>query len=69
MELTLGDYAMISKDDSVIVAGTINGLKVNRHGIERVSFEGIEHWFWISDGFTFVDTSEEGEQDGSVQPE
>ena len=68
MEVTLGDYAMLAKDDSVIVAGTINGLKLNRHGIERVSFEGIDHWFWMSDGWQFVTTEEESE-DGSVQPE
>jgi hypothetical protein len=69
MDVTLGDYAMLAKEDKVIVAGTIDGLKLNRHGIERVSFGGIDHWFWISDGWQFVDTNEEGEEDGSIQPE
>ena len=66
MEITLGDYAMIAKDDKVIVAGTIDGLKLNRHGIERVSFEGIDHWFWLSDGWAFVDDTEEEKENGTI---
>ena len=67
MEITLGDYAMIAKDDKVVVAGTIDGLKLNRHGIERVSFEGIVHWLWLSDGWQFVDdTNGEEETDGAL---
>ncbi len=69
MEIGIGDFVHVTKDDEIFISGTIDGIKLNRHGLERVSFAGLDTWFWMADGWMFADSSEAGEEDGSVQPE
>jgi hypothetical protein len=69
MEIGIGDFVHVAKDDEIFISGTIDGIKLNRHGLERVSFAGLEAWFYMADGWQFATTEEEGEEDGSVQPE
>ena len=52
---------------STAVFGAIDGMKLSRGEIERVSIEEMDHWFWMSEGWKFI-TSED-EEDGQIQPE
>ena len=69
MEIGIGDFVHVAKDDEIFISGTIDGIKLNRHGLERVSFAGLEAWFYMADGWQFGTTEVEGEEDGSIQPE
>lgn len=55
-------------NDTTIIGGIVDGMKLGRNGLERISIEKIEHWFWMSDGWEFL-VDEEDEADGSIQPE
>lgn len=55
-------------NETTVVAGVVDGIKVGRAGLERISIENIEGWFWMSDGWEFL-VDEEAADDGSVQPE
>lgn len=55
-------------NENTVVAGVVDGIKLGRFGLERISIENIEGWFFISDGWQFLVDAEE-EQDGSIQPE
>lgn len=68
MEIGIGDRVAITNSAECFVIGAIDGMKMNRNGIERISFEGLDHWFWLTDGWQFV-VEEEGEDDGEIQPE
>ena len=67
MEVGLGSYLSVMKD-STFVTGIINGIKLKDGELERVSFECIDIWFYMSDGWAFVEQEqqEEGEEDGEV---
>lgn len=70
MEIGIGDFVHVVKDDEIFVSGTIDGIKLNRHGLERVSFAGLESWFYMADGWQFYDpTAEEETENGEIQPE
>lgn len=55
-------------NDTTIIGGIVDGMKLGRNGLERISIEKIDHWFWMSDGWEFL-VDEEDEADGSIQPE
>lgn len=70
MEIGIGDFVHIAKDDEIFISGTIDGIKLNRHGLERVSFAGLDAWFYMADGWQFHDsTLEEEKENGEIQPE
>lgn len=69
MEVGIGDFVMVAKDEEIFVTGTIDGIKLNRHGLERVSFAGLDNWFYMADGWQFVDSTEEEKDNGEIQPE
>lgn len=54
-------------NDTTIIGGIVDGMKLGRNGLERISIEKIDHWFWMSDGWEFL-VDEEDEADGSIQP-
>lgn len=55
-------------NENTVVAGIVDGIKLGRAGLERISIENIEGWFWMSDGWEFLVDAEEA-QDGAIQPE
>jgi len=66
-EVGLGVPVTIGRDSTVVV-GIIDGIKLSRNGVERISIEGMDYWFWLSDGWQLLVEEEENE-DGSIQPE
>lgn len=68
--IALNDVVAITKGDTYI-AGPVDGIKLVRGELERVSFEHLDAWFWLSDGWKFLVVEEEESEvtDGSVQPE
>ena len=66
IEIGLGTPVMLSRGNTVVI-GAIDGMKLSRGEIERVSLEEMDHWFWMSEGWKFV--TSEGDEDGQIQPE
>lgn len=62
MQLFLGDWVTIRKNESYI-SGRVNGLKMNKGELERLSFEEVNGWFSMKDGWLFVIEMEEDEND------
>jgi hypothetical protein len=62
----LGAEVQIVKGDTLVV-GRIDGMKLVRGEVERVSLEEIDYWFYMDMGWKFL--SEEGEKDAEIQPE
>lgn len=67
MEIGLGVPVTIVRDTTV-VGGVIDGIKLSRNGVERLSIEGMDYWFWLSDGWQLLVDEEESEN-GQIQPE
>lgn len=65
MDIGLGSYIGLGRG-STIITGQINGIKLSRGEVERISFEEIELWFWLSDGWTALDMEA---TNGEIQPE
>lgn len=65
MEIGLGDFVSIIKD-STVVTGLINGLKLDNGQLERVSFECIDQWFYMDNGWAFVAEEDLEEEDAEV---
>ena len=66
IEIGLGTPVMLSRGNTVVI-GAIDGMKLSRGEIERVSIEEMDHWFWMSEGWKFI--TNDGEEDGQIQPE
>jgi hypothetical protein len=66
MEIGLGSSVGLTRG-TTMVFGLIDGIKLNRGEIERVSIESMDYWFWMSEGWQFI--SEEEEENGEIQPE
>lgn len=52
-------------NDTTIIAGIVDGMKLGRNGLERISIEKIDYWFWMSDGWEFL-VDEEDAADGTI---
>jgi hypothetical protein len=48
------------KGDTV-VSGKVEGIKLDRGQLEKVALEYIDGWFYMSDGWQFLDETEEEE--------
>lgn len=64
MDIGIGSYVTLQKELTEIT-GMIDGIKVNEHGLERVSIANIENWFWMNTGWKFAEFVEEIE-DGEI---
>lgn len=64
MDIGIGSYVTLQKELTEIT-GMIDGIKVNEHGLERVSIANIEVWFWMNTGWKFAEFVEEIE-DGEI---
>lgn len=58
MEIGLGAYLSVMKD-TTIVTGIVNGIKLADGELERVSFECLDIWLYMSDGWVFIEQKEE----------
>lgn len=67
MEIGLG-VPVTLVNDTTMVAGIIDGIKLNRNGVERISIEQMDYWFYLMDGWQLLVEEEESE-DGQIQPE
>lgn len=67
LEIGLGVRVGLVRGDTAVF-GAIDGLKMTRGEIERVSIEEVDHWFWMSEGWKFIADEEESEN-GEIQPE
>lgn len=64
MDIGIGSYVTLQKDLTEIT-GMVDGIKVNEHGLERVSIANIDIWFWMNSGWKFAELVEEVE-DGEI---
>lgn len=64
MDIGIGSYVTLQKDLTEIT-GMVDGIKVNEHGLERVSIANIDIWFWMNSGWKFAELIEEVE-DGEI---
>jgi len=58
VDLGIGSYVTMLKGTTQ-VTGLIDGIKVNEEGLERVSIMELDHWFFMSSGWQFVEESED----------
>jgi hypothetical protein len=65
LEIGLNSYIGLGRG-STIITGAINGIKLNRGEVERISFDEIDAWFWLSEGWTVLDMEA---ANGEIQPE
>jgi len=63
-EIGLGVPVTIGRDSTVVV-GIIDGIKLSRNGVERISIEGMDYWFWLSDVWQLL-VDEEETEDGEI---
>lgn len=66
-EITLGSYVTLKKEETFVI-GAIDGLKLVRGNLERISVEEMDYWFWMSDGWQIVidQPTEEEEENGEI---
>jgi hypothetical protein len=62
MQVFLGDYVTIQRGDTV-VSGKVEGLKLDKGQLEKVAIEQIDTWFYMSNGWQFLDETEEEEDE------
>lgn len=66
MQVFLGDNITLvweQEGDPTFVTGQVSGIVLDRHKkIERVYIAGIDHAFWMSQGWKFVDEIEEEDE-------
>lgn len=62
MQVFLGDIVTVTKEE-VFITGRVNGVKLDKGQLECVSFEHIDIWFYMWQGWKFIDTKEEYEDD------
>lgn len=60
IEIGLGSYVGVTKGDT-LVTGFINGIKLFQGVVERVSFDDIEYWFYLDQGWKIVELGEREE--------
>ena len=65
LEIGLGSYIGVGRG-STMVTGLINGIKLYQGELERISFDEIDTWFYLTEGWTVIDMESE---DGTIQPE
>ena len=62
MNLFLGDNVTLVLDlepEATFVTGLISGIVLDKHKkVERVYIQGIDHAFWMTLGWKFVDDEE-----------
>jgi hypothetical protein len=56
----LGSYVGVTKGET-LVTGYINGIKLYEGVVERVSFDEIEYWFYLDQGWKIVELGESDE--------
>lgn len=61
----MGSYVILRKGMTT-VTGLISGLKADQDGLERICIMEMDQWFWLTDGWQFI---EEVEDDAEIQPE
>jgi hypothetical protein len=62
MQIFLGDYVTIVRGDTA-VSGKVEGVKLDKGQLEKVAFEFIDAWFYLDNGWVFVDDTEEAEDE------
>lgn len=62
MNIFLGDEITLMRGD-VWITGKVNGIKLDKGHLAKVSIEGLDIWFEMELGWKFVDESEDIEID------
>ena len=65
MEIGLGSYIGLARG-STLVTGLINGIKLYQGEVERISFDEIDAWFYLTEGWKVMDMEADN---GEIQPE
>lgn len=62
MNVFLGDEVTLNRDETW-VTGRVNGIKLDRGNLEKISIEGIDTWFYMEWGWKFAEEITEIEID------
>ena len=66
MQVFLGDNITLvweQEGEPTFVTGQVSGIVLDRHKkVERIYIAGIDHAFWMSQGWKFVDEIEEEDE-------
>lgn len=66
MQVFLGDNITLvweQEGEPTFVTGQVSGIVLDRHKkVERVYIAGIDHAFWMSQGWKFVDEVDEDDE-------
>lgn len=65
MNIFLGDEVVLVKNDTS-VTGRVRGLVLDTHTkeLERIFIHDIHQEFWVTDGWQFLDMTEEEDENG-----
>jgi 2-keto-4-pentenoate hydratase/2-oxohepta-3-ene-1,7-dioic acid hydratase in catechol pathway len=58
MQIFLGDTVTLMKGDTIIT-GKVEGVKLDKGQLEKVAIENIDTWFYMENGWQFLDDTEE----------
>jgi len=58
MQIFLGDHVTIVRGDT-LVSGKVEGVKLDKGQLEKVALENIDTWFYLENGWVFVDETED----------
>lgn len=62
MQVFLGDIVSLMKGET-IVTGRVEGVKLDRGQLEKVAIENIDTWFYLGNGWVFLDEIEEDDNE------
>lgn len=65
MDIGIGSYVTL-QNGLTEVSGMVDGIKVNAHGLEKISIANIDRWLFMGQGWKFVTLQEEEEYDGEI---
>lgn len=60
IQIGLGSYIGVTKGET-LVTGYINGIKLYEGVVERISFDEVEYWFYLDQGWKIVELGETDE--------
>lgn len=61
MNVFLGDRVTLVNADDTWVTGRVNGIKLDKGQLEKVSIEGLDLWFYMGDGWKFAEEFDDEE--------
>jgi hypothetical protein len=65
MEIAIGAEVLLKKGNT-FVHGHVDGIKVENGQLEKISIESLSSWFYMNEGWDFVELLQDEETDAEV---